>query len=281
MITQNRQMNPHQRFRSIWISDVHLGTRSSRADDLLDFLRHTDSDHLYVVGDLIDGLRLKRSWYWPQAHNDVIQKLLRKARKGTAVTYIPGNHDAFARNFCGVQAGGIRIAPMAEHITADNRRILVVHGDEFESVLSYARWVQALGCGFHAIALYADYALNKLRGSMGQPRIAFSSRLKSCTGRAERYYAQFRETALREAAKGLYDGVVCGHIHQPGLSSRRGISFCNTGDWQENASALVEYQDGRMGLIHWTSPLERSHAADDALTLTQRLRLPELARVSG
>lgn len=161
-------MEPSYRYRTIWLSDFHLGTRECKAAFLLDFLRHSESQYLYLVGDIVDGWALKRSWYWDQHHNDVVQKMLRKARKGTQVTYIPGNHDEFARDYAGQSFGPVRVEPRLVHTTADGRRLLVLHGDEFDGVVRHARWLFLLGAGAYAVALKLNRLFNQARRGTGR-----------------------------------------------------------------------------------------------------------------
>jgi UDP-2,3-diacylglucosamine pyrophosphatase LpxH len=158
---------PRLRVRSVWISDVHLGTPGCQAIALLDFLKNVDSEHLYLVGDIVDGWQLRRSWYWPQSHNDVVQKLLRKARKGTRVVFVPGNHDEFARKYIGVRVGGIEVVDDCVHVTADGRRLWVVHGDDFDGVIQCAKWLAHVGDSAYGVALELSRHLNRLRGVAG------------------------------------------------------------------------------------------------------------------
>ena len=245
-------MNGHNRYRTIWVSDFHLGTRNTKAHFLLDFLRHNDSEFLYLVGDIFDGWALARSWYWPQVHNDVIQKILRKARKGTNVTYIPGNHDEFARNFVDFHFGGIATRNSCIHNTADGRQLLVLHGDEFDGVVQYARWLSLLGAKAYQLALNMNRWYNQLRKWWGLPYWSLSAYLKQKTKRAVQHVACFEKAVAREARKYEVDGVVCGHIHQAEIREIDGVVYCNDGDWVESCTALVEHIDGRLEIIHWT-----------------------------
>lgn len=246
-------MTPVNYYRTIWISDVHLGTRESKADFLLDFLRCNDSEYLYLVGDVLDGWALRRSWYWDQQHNIVVQKLLRKARKGTRVVYVPGNHDEFARDFPHVQLGGILIQPEALHVTADGRQLLVLHGDEFDGVVRYARWLSHLGSRAYVLALRLNRYYNLVRRRLSQPYWSLSAYLKLKTKRAVQFVADFERAVAREARAWEVDGVVCGHIHHPELREIDGVLYANTGDWVESCSALVEHVDGRLEVIRWVT----------------------------
>jgi len=240
-----------RRYRTIWISDIHLGTRGCKAEFLLDFLRASESDTLYLVGDIIDGWRLKRSWYWPQLHNDVVQKLLRKARKGTRVVYIPGNHDELLRRFLEINIGEIQVVSEAMHVTADGRRLLVLHGDEFDAVVRYARWLAFLGDRAYNAALAANHWINALRRWLGLPYWSLSAYLKQRVKNAVEYLSRF-EAAVAEAAKKRgADGVVCGHIHHADIREIAGVVYCNDGDWVESCTALVEHADGRLEILRW------------------------------
>jgi UDP-2,3-diacylglucosamine pyrophosphatase LpxH len=252
-----RHMDLQNHYRTIWISDFHLGTRECKADLLLDFLRHNDSDYLYLVGDVFDGWALRRSWYWPQGHNDVIQKLLRKARKGARVFYIPGNHDEFAREFLHLQLGEITIQPQTIHTTADGRQLLVLHGDEFDGVIRHARWLSIIGAHAYSGLIKVNRWFNTCRRWMGLPYWSLSAYLKQKTKKAVQYVASFEEVVVREARQWDVDGVVCGHIHQAELRMMQGWLYANSGDWVESCTALVEHLDGRLEVIRWT---ERSVA---------------------
>ncbi|TDR76659.1 UDP-2,3-diacylglucosamine diphosphatase [Paludibacterium purpuratum] len=251
----------HRRFRSIWISDVHLGTPGCRADHLLDFLRHHESDYLYLVGDIVDGWQLKKSWYWKQSHNDVVQKVLRKARKGTRVIYIPGNHDEMARQFAGLDFGGIAIRMQAEHITADGKRLLVTHGDEFDGVIQYAKWLAYLGDSLYTLILQLNRGYNWCRMKLGLPYWSLSQYLKHKVKNAVNFISQF-EKILADKARHLgYDGVICGHIHKPEIRDLDGTLYGNSGDWVESLSALVESADGTLSVVYWTHLLSDAPAS--------------------
>jgi UDP-2,3-diacylglucosamine pyrophosphatase LpxH len=243
--------SPTLRFRSIFISDVHLGTPGCQAAHLLEFLRHTDSDNLYLVGDIVDGWQLRRRWYWHQSHNDVVQKVLRKARKGTRVTYIAGNHDEALRHFPGVAFGGIEIRDEAVHVTADGRRLLVTHGDLFDAVVQRARWLAHLGDGLYTLALKLNQWLNHATARMGLPYWSLSRFLKHRVKNAVSYMTDFEEALAREARRRGFDGVVCGHIHKAEIRDIGGILYCNDGDWVESLTAIVELDGGELRLVDW------------------------------
>ena len=240
-----------QRFRAIFISDVHLGTPGCQADALLDFLRQTDSRELYLVGDIIDGWQLKRRWYWHQSHNDVIQKVLRKARKGTRVTYVAGNHDEVVRHYLGLAFGGIEIVDEAVHTTAAGERYLVVHGDLFDGVVQGAKWLAHVGDAAYMFALKLNRALNYARAKLGLPYWSLSQFLKHRVKNAVSYITRFEDAVAHEARRRGFDGVVCGHIHKAEIRDVAGIRYCNDGDWVESLTALVETESGELRLIDW------------------------------
>ncbi len=246
----NRMKQP-QSFRSIWISDIHLGTRGAQAEHLLDFLKNTRSEFLYLVGDVFDGWRLSKNWQWPQAHNDVIQKLLRKARKGTSVFYVPGNHDAFARAYDGMQFGGITVHRQLVHINADKRRFLIFHGDEFDVSIRYAKWLAHLGSWAYEMLIYVNRVVHAVRNRLGFRYWSFAGYMKQKVKKAVQYVDDFEISMTDFARKEGYDGVICGHIHRAEMRNVEGILYCNDGDWVENCTALVEHHDGRMEIIDW------------------------------
>lgn len=254
------------RFRTIWISDVHLGTKHTRAEDLLDFLRSVDSTFLFLVGDIFDGWALSRSWLWKQSHNDVVQKLLRKSRKGTQVTYIPGNHDEFARDYVGHRFGDILVEQETVHTLLDGRRLLVLHGDEFDGIIRYAKWLQILGAIAYGFALGLNSVVNRVRLALGRPYWSLSAYLKKRTKKALQYIDDFEELVAERARQEGVEGVVCGHIHQAEMRHIEGIQYLNTGDWVESCTALVEHLDGRLEIIDWTDPETRERYTLDSQT---------------
>ncbi|MFZ9110347.1 MAG: UDP-2,3-diacylglucosamine diphosphatase [Burkholderiaceae bacterium] len=238
-------------YRAIWISDIHLGTSGCKAGFLLDFLRVNESDQLYLVGDIVDGWQLKRGWYWKQSHNDVVQKILRKARKGTKVTYIVGNHDEALREFLGMRFGEILIENEAVHELRDGRRLWVTHGDLFDGVIQYAKWLAYLGDTAYTVALKVNDHFNYLRHKMGMSYWSLSQYLKHRVKNAVSFITAFEEALTTEARRRGYDGVVCGHIHRPEIREIDGTLYCNDGDWVESLSALVETHEGELKLVYW------------------------------
>lgn len=238
--------------RALFLSDVHLGTRGCQAELLLDFLDHHDAATIYLVGDIIDGWRLRKNWYWPQSHNDVVQKLLQKARGGSRVIYLPGNHDEFLRDYLGTHFGGVEVMESVVHRTADGTKLLVIHGDQFDVVVRHARWLAALGDWAYVTTLAANTVLNRIRRRLGLTYWSLSAWAKHRVKKAVNFIGSFEETLSSEAARRGVDGVVCGHIHHPAIREVAGVRYVNTGDWVESCSAVVETEDGTLRLVNWT-----------------------------
>ncbi|TWF49718.1 UDP-2,3-diacylglucosamine diphosphatase [Neorhizobium alkalisoli] len=238
-------------FRTLFISDVHLGSKAARTDFLLDFLRYHEADTMFLVGDIVDGWRLKRSWYWPQGCNDVVQKLLRKARKGTRIVYIPGNHDEFLRSFPGTHFGGIEVADRMIHEMADGKKYLVLHGDEFDVVVRNARLLAYLGDWAYDAAIVINIGLAAIRRKLGMPYWSFSAWAKLQVKHAVNFIGEFQRVVADEARRNEVDGVICGHIHHAVMEDIEGIHYVNTGDWVESCTAIAEHFDGTLELITW------------------------------
>jgi UDP-2,3-diacylglucosamine pyrophosphatase LpxH len=249
------------RFRTLWISDLHLGTPGCQADALLDFLKHTECDTLFLVGDIIDGWQLRRQWYWPQTHNDVFQKLLRKARKGTRVIFVPGNHDEFARRYLNHNFGGIEVVEDWIHETADGRKLWITHGDLFDGVIQCAKWLAYVGDSMYEFTLRLNRHLNSLRARLGLPYWSLSKYLKLKVKRAVSYVSDFETAVAREASHRGAQGVVCGHIHHAELREIDGILYANDGDWVESLTALAEHIDGRLEIIDWAAEMAGASVA--------------------
>ena len=241
---------PH--LRTLFISDVHLGTRGCQAELLLQFLSCHEAETIYLVGDIVDGWRLRRTWYWPQAHNDVAQKLLRKARKGARVIYLPGNHDEFLRDYIGTHFGGIEVLNRAVHETAEGRRLLVIHGDQFDIVVRHARWLAFFGDWAYRTALALNTYLNLIRRKLGFSYWSLSAWAKLKVKEAVNFIGAFEEALAREARESEADGVICGHIHYAAMHDKYGASYYNCGDWVESCTALAEHHDGRFEIIRWS-----------------------------
>lgn len=258
--------------RSLFLSDVHLGTRGCQADMLLDFLKVYEAETIFLVGDIVDGWRLKVSWNWPQAHNDVVQKLLRKVRKGARIIYVPGNHDEFLREYVGTNFGGIDIVEEHVHTTADGRRMLVLHGDKFDIVVRHVKWLALLGDWAYDLALFLNVYIGRMRRRMGLPYWSFSAWSKQKVKTAVNFIGAFQDAVASDARKHGVDIVLCGHIHQPAVETIDGVLYVNTGDWVESCSAVVEHGDGRLELVRWTSA-----ASDHAPAAPARLALAPAA----
>jgi UDP-2,3-diacylglucosamine pyrophosphatase LpxH len=257
-------LHPPRHYRTLWISDIHLGTAGCQADYLLDFLKHNESDTLYLVGDIIDGWQLRRSWYWPQSHNDVVQKLLRRARKGTRVIYVPGNHDSMARQFIGLAFGDIEVADEVVHVTADGKRFLVTHGDIFDGVMQHARWLAYLGNTGYTLILALNRWFNGMRSRLGYPYWSLSQYLKHKVKNAVSFITAFETVMTDEARRRDCDGVICGHIHKAEIRSLDGLLYCNDGDWVESLTALAETADGTLEILNWTRCRDDSSAPHTA-----------------
>jgi len=242
---------PCLRYRTIWLSDIHLGTKGCQAEALLDFLKHTESEYLYLVGDIVDGWQLRRRWYWPQPHNDVIQKIMRRARKGSQVFYIPGNHDEAARDYCDLHFGGVFVTNETIHITAAGQRLLILHGDQYDAVIGYAKWIAKLGDMAYTFILSANTVFNKIRRRLGFSYWSLSAYLKRKVKNAVEYISAYETLVSNDALRKNVDGVVCGHIHHAEIRMIKGVLYSNAGDWVESCTAIVEDHDGNLSIINW------------------------------
>ncbi|MEL6372524.1 MAG: UDP-2,3-diacylglucosamine diphosphatase [Pseudomonadota bacterium] len=249
-------------YRTLFISDVHLGTRASQAGELLEFLKHNDADTIYLVGDIVDFWNIRRNPYWPQEHNDVVQKLLRKARKGATIKFIPGNHDEALRDYCGMQFGAIEFMRNAEHVTADGRKFLVMHGDEFDVVVRNAKWLAFLGDIGYELALASNRPLNWVRRRMGLGYWSLSAYLKYRVKKAVNFIGTFEKTLSDEAERVGAEGIICGHIHHAAERQVGAITYLNTGDWVESCTAIAETQSGEMKILRWFD-MQREMQADE------------------
>ena len=262
------------RLRSVFISDVHLGFKGCRAEFLLDFLRRVECEQVYLVGDIIDLWSLQRTFYWPQAHNDVIRTILGKAKHGTRVVYVPGNHDRAFRDHDGLTLGNVEIRLEAIHETADGRRFLVLHGDEFDSIVRASPLLESVGSHAYAAALRLNRYVNAARQRLGYPYWSLAAFLKHKVKNAVKYIANFERALAVEARRRGVDGVICGHIHRAEITEIDGILYCNDGDWVESCTTLVEDFAGRLSLLRWTETAE-------VLTGTQALPLLDGAAPIG
>ena len=240
-----------RKYRTIWISDVHLGTKGCNAGLLIDFLDNTDSETMYLVGDIIDGWRLKKKFYWPAEHNDIVWRLLKRARRGTRIVYIPGNHDEMFRQFTGLDFGGIEIRRAAFHDTADGRRLMVLHGDEFDAVMLSHRWLAFVGDAAYHLMMGLNRWVNIARRKLGMPYWSLSKVAKHKVKNAVEFIGKYEEVVARAATERGVHGVVCGHIHTAEHRMFGETEYWNDGDWVEGCNALVEHFDGRMEILNW------------------------------
>jgi UDP-2,3-diacylglucosamine pyrophosphatase LpxH len=249
-MTRFRMLSP-LRFRSVFISDVHLGFKGCQAHLLLEFLRNTRCENLFLIGDIIDVWNMRNGLYWPQSHNDVVRTILGKAKHGTRVIYIPGNHDEVFREYDGVTFGNVSIRRDHIHHTADGRLLLLLHGDEFDGVVQCSPWLAHLGGWVYGVLLRLNRYVNWIRRRFGYQYWSLAAFLKHKVKNAVNYIANFEEVVARSAKRRGVDGLVCGHIHRPEIRQIDDVLYCNDGDWVESCSALVEHHDGRLELIDW------------------------------
>ncbi|WP_454598035.1 UDP-2,3-diacylglucosamine diphosphatase [Qipengyuania sp. SM2507] len=256
-VVPERTLGERRKFRTIWISDVHLGTKGCNAAMLIDFLDHTDSETMYLVGDIIDGWRLKKKFYWPPEHNDIVWRVLKRARRGTRIVYIPGNHDEMVRPFCGMNFGGVEIKRADVHTTADKRQLLVLHGDEFDTIMLAHRWLASVGDALYHVMMGLNGWVNAVRNGLGLPYWSLSKAAKHKVKNAVEFISKYEEVVARAASERGVDGVVCGHIHTAEMRDFDGISYYNDGDWVEGCNALVEHFDGTMEILHWPDEIAK------------------------
>ena len=255
--------------RTIFISDVHLGTRGCKAETLVDFLNRNQCQTLYLVGDIVDGWRLKYRWFWPAAHSAVVQAILHKVDTGTRVVYVPGNHDEIFRTYCGREVAGIEIAREAVHETADGKQLLVIHGDQFDAVIAYAKWLAYLGDWAYTVALQLNEWCHLGRKILGLNYWSLSAYLKQKVKNALEYICRFEEAVADDVRARGFDGVVCGHIHHAAIKTLSGVVYHNDGDWVESCTALVEDARGHLEILRWADaglrPLTvpAGHAAEE------------------
>jgi UDP-2,3-diacylglucosamine pyrophosphatase LpxH len=242
---------PRLAFRTVFISDIHLGFRGCQADYLLDFLDRVDAEQLVLVGDVVDLWSLRRSVYWPVAHHDVLKKVLKLARSGTRVIYVPGNHDEGFRELCGSEVAGIDIRRDFIHEAADGKRYLVLHGDDFDGAVKFSGLLKNLGEWLYDVFLALGRGVQAIRRRFGFGHWSLATWIKHKIPDARLYIERFEHAAAHAARKHGLDGVICGHIHQPAVREVDGIRYCNDGDWVEHCSALTEDRNGRLSLLFW------------------------------
>jgi UDP-2,3-diacylglucosamine pyrophosphatase LpxH len=245
-------------YKTVFISDVHLGTKMSQADKLLDFFKTFECEKMYLVGDIIDGWAMNRSKYWPQSHNDVIQKLLRRARKGTEIIYIPGNHDEFMRDFCDFEFGHIILSKESVHVGVDGKLYYVTHGDQFDAVITHAKWLSHIGSWAYDVSIIINIYLNKIRKLFGMPYWSLSSYLKQTVKESVNFIGDYESTLSNYVKSKKLNGVICGHIHHANISDMDGIQYMNCGDWVESCTALIEHHNGKFEIVKWNFDNARS-----------------------
>ncbi|WP_295524781.1 UDP-2,3-diacylglucosamine diphosphatase [Novosphingobium sp. Chol11] len=263
-LPEPRSFRPKRKVRTVWISDVHLGTRGCNADMLIDFLASIECETLYLVGDILDGWRLSRGWYWPDAHNEVVRRVLKMAHRGTRVVLIAGNHDEMLRPYAGLSFGGVELALQAIHTTADGRRLLVTHGDEFDGVVLYARWLAFLGDKAYEILLKANRWVNLVRRQFKLPYWSLSSYMKKRVKNAVQFICAYEEAVAHAARDMGVEGVVCGHIHCAEIRQIGDVTYYNDGDWVESCTALVEDFAGAIAIVDWADVCAKEAQAASA-----------------
>lgn len=259
------------RYRTVWISDIHLGTPGCNAELLVDFLSSIECETLYLVGDIIDTWRLRKGWYWPPRHNDVVRRILKMAKHGTHVVYVPGNHDECLRDYAGLAFGDVTVTNEAIHETADGRRLLVIHGDQFDGVVLYAKWLAILGDSAYELLLRSNALVNFFRRRFGLPYWSLAAHMKKRVKNAVQFISKFEQVVAHAAAERRVDGVVCGHIHSAEIHRFGDVTYYNDGDWVESCTALAEHSDGRIEIVDWAEKRRLEALARPAAT--RRLEL--------
>jgi UDP-2,3-diacylglucosamine pyrophosphatase LpxH len=245
------------RVRSLFLSDIHLGTRACRAEELLSLLKEYDCENIFLVGDIIDFWAMSRGIYWPELHNTVVQKILKKARHDVRVFLIPGNHDEALRDYIGSTFGDINLVRDYVHTAADGKRYLLLHGDEYDQVTAYHRWVSVLGDISYTWLVHLNRLLSVVRRKLGvSGHWSLADYAKRNILRAVSFISDFEESVIRGVKQRGLDGVICGHIHTPAIKNINGLSYINCGDWVDSCTAIIEHADGRMELVRWTQPLQ-------------------------
>lgn len=262
---------PRRSVRSIFISDVHLGCKYSHAEAFLDFLEYHDPENVYIVGDFIDGWRLKKNWYWTETNNRVLRHLIEMAECGVKLIYTPGNHDEFLRGFL-YDFDLVEIADEVVHTTADGRRFYVAHGDRFDHVERCAKWLSVLGSFGYDLLCWGNKRINRIRQLFQLKAYNFSAWAKRRVKRAVQFVSDFEDRIIGHARSLACDGVICGHIHTPTISDGGDLLYCNTGDWVENCTAIVEHLDGKLELVRW-----RREKPQPEIPATVRLPRPRAA----
>lgn len=263
------QNKASHKVRSIFISDLHLGFRGCQADQLLDFLRSTESEFLYLAGDIFDGWEMKKRPYWPPEHQAVVKLILEKAANGTKVIYTPGNHDECARDFCGHSFDNILVRDTAIHTTADNKRLLVLHGDQFDTVVQVSPWLAHVGASMYGKLLLLNRLVNGVRQLLGKPYWSLAAHLKNRVKNVVSYIGRFEEAVVNSTRSQKLDGVVCGHIHHAEITRFGDTLYCNTGDWVESCTALIERANGALEIMRWVDERNRRKAPESPEVLPE------------
>ncbi|MEZ6047857.1 MAG: UDP-2,3-diacylglucosamine diphosphatase [Planctomycetaceae bacterium] len=238
----------NRQIRSIFVSDVHLGCMHSRADEFLSFLQAHQPESLYLVGDLVDGWKLRKKWRWPESYNQILDRVQELSDQGTEIYYTPGNHDNFFRSF-GKRLGYLTLSDEFIHQTPDGRRYLVIHGDQFDRFETGAQWLSVLASFAYDVILSANTLFNKLFRSKGQAKFTLSAAIKSQVKQLMRFISDYEQKLVDHARTRRCEGIICGHIHAPNIRDIDGIHYFNTGDWVEHCSALIEYDTGEMEIL--------------------------------
>ncbi len=240
-------------FRSIWISDTHLGGKNIQSQQLLDFLNNTESEYLYLVGDMIDLQQLRRKWYWPEINNRIVGSILKKAQNGTKVFYLPGNHDAALRNYSGNIVKKVSIHSEAVHTTLDGRKLLVLHGDKFDRVIQHSPWLAHFGGWIYELLLSLNQKINRVHKLFGKNYFSVSAYLKHKCKKVVNHIGDFEKSLISEMRKNNVDGIICGHIHHASIKEMGNFVYSNSGDWVESCTALAESVNGTFGIVEWSN----------------------------
>lgn len=239
--------------KTLWISDVHLGSADCKAEQLLQLLDRVRCERLYLVGDIVDIWAMSRRVFWPESHNLVLRKLLNKSRAGVEIIYIPGNHDANFREFCGSQFGHVVIKRKHVHVTPDGRRLLVTHGDELDHAVRFSRLNRLVGDWAYNAMMSVNRWVNRIRDRLGLPYWSLSGWVKNHVAQADAAIQAYQVAAVTMVREKGYDGIICGHLHHPVIQQYEDILYCNDGDWVENCTALLEDEGGQLKLLRGIS----------------------------
>lgn len=260
-------------YRTIWISDLHIGSTQCQADSLLDFLKHNDSQKLYLVGDIIDFWALSKKMYWPRDHNTIIQKILRKARHGTQIIYIPGNHDENVRDYDDYVFGDIIVKKSDIHTTALGKRFLIVHGDEYDTIAQHHRWMAKLGSVGYDWLIELNRFLRLCRRLLGvQSHFSLAAYIKFKVKNVVQFMSDYEQTIVKTLENEGVDGVICGHIHHAEIKDIEGFMYVNTGDFVESCTAIVEHHDGSLELVRWQNQeTQKNRSSTEETSLSEAI----------